>query len=272
MIDIGANLTNRAFASDLDAVLDRAWASGVDCIVVTGTDVDSSARAIDLCARDATRLFCTVGVHPHDSAAVGADWVDALERLSRHPCVRAIGECGLDFNRNYSPHDVQRRVFDAQLALAGRRGLPVFVHDRDAGTDVGAQLAIHRPSLRDAVVHCFTGDAPTLQRYLELDCHIGVTGWICDERRGQQLAALAPRIPDDRLLIETDAPFLLPRTIAPRPTGRRNEPAHLGWVARRLAEVRGQTVEHVAAVTAANARRVFALGPISAPDRERRLH
>ena len=259
MIDIGANLTNRAFAGDLDAVLERAWASGVERIVVTGTDVDTSERAIALCAHDPSRLFCTVGVHPHDAAHMREDWLGALERLSRNACVRAIGECGLDFNRNYSPHDAQRRVFDAQLALAGRLGLPVFVHERDAGAVVAEHLARHRATLHDAIVHCFTGDAATLQNYLDLDCHIGITGWICDERRGLELAAIAPRIPDDRLLIETDAPFLLPRTLAPRPANRRNEPAYLIWVARRLAEVRRQTVEHVCAVTAANARRVFAI-------------
>ena len=259
MIDIGANLTNRAFAGDLDAVLERAWTSGVERIVVTGTDVDSSERAIELCARAPARLFSTVGVHPHDSAGVTADWIDSLEHLARQRCVRAIGECGLDFDRNYSPQDVQRRVFDAQLALAGRLGLPVFVHDRDAGAAVGELLARHRSTLRDAIVHCFTGDTATLRAYLDLDCHIGITGWICDERRGLDLAAIAPRIPDERLLIETDAPFLLPRTLTPRPANRRNEPAYLVWIARRLAEVRGQTVEHVCATTAANARRVFAI-------------
>ena len=260
MIDIGANLTNRAFADDLDAVLERAWVSGIERIVVTGTDVDASERAIELCANHPSRLFCTVGVHPHDASHVQEDWLDALERLSRNACVRAIGECGLDFNRNYSPHDVQRCVFDAQLTLAGRLGLPVFVHDRDAGAAVLEHLGGHRATLRDAIVHCFTGDAATLQNYLKLDCHIGVAGWICDERRGLELASIAPRIPDDRLLIETDAPFLLPRTMAGPPAHRRNEPAYLIWVARRLAEVRNQTVEHVRAVTAANARRVFGIG------------
>jgi TatD DNase family protein len=259
MIDIGANLTNRSFADDLDAVLERAWLNGVERIVVTGTDAASSERAIGLCARMPARLYCTVGVHPHDAAHVGDGWLDSLERMSAAASVRAIGECGLDFNRNYSPHDVQHRVFDAQLELAGRLRLPIFVHDRDSSSAVAEHLRRHRARLRDAIVHCFTGDAPSLQAYLDLDCHIGITGWICDERRGLELASIAARIPDDRLLIETDAPFLLPRTISPRPASRRNEPANLVWVARRLAEVRNQTIEHVRATTAANARRVFAI-------------
>ena len=259
MIDIGANLTNRAFADDLDAVLERAWSSGVEHIVITGTDVASSERAVELCAHNPERLSCTVGVHPHDAATVADGWIDALERTSHADCVRAIGECGLDFNRNYSPHDVQRRVFDAQLEVAARLGLPVFVHDRDSGTAVGDRLARHRARLRDAIVHCFTGNAPTLERYLDLDCYVGITGWICDERRGTELASIVGRIPDDRLLLETDAPFLLPRTISPKPTTRRNEPGNLIWIARTVAEARGQTVGHVQDITTANARRVFAL-------------
>ncbi len=159
--------------------------------------------------------------------------------------VRAIGETGLDFNRNYSPQPAQRAVFDAQLALAVRLQLPVFVHDRDSNGAVADALSRHRAALRDVVVHCFTGSEADLLRYLDLGCHIGITGWICDERRGSALKQLVARIPDDRLLIETDAPFLLPRTLSPRPKNRRNEPAYLIWVARAVAEARGQTVEAV---------------------------
>ena len=137
--------------------------------------------------------------------------------------------------------------------------MPVFVHDRDSGDAVGEHLARHRGALRDVVVHCFTGNAAQLRQYLDLDCHIGITGWICDERRGAELNALAVRIPDDRLLIETDSPYLQPRSMTPRASTRRNEPANLIWIARRLAQVRGQSIEHVTRVTTANARRVFAL-------------
>ena len=258
MIDIGANLTNSAFAADLDAVLDRAADAGVERIIVTGTDVGSSAAAVDLCARYSPRLYCTVGVHPHHAANASGAWLDEIERLAGSPFVRAIGETGRDFNRNYSPRTEQHTVFDAQLDLAARVRLPVFVHDRDAGTAVAAHLERHH-DLRDVVIHCFTGDESQLRRYLELGCHIGITGWICDERRGGELQALVAHIPDDRLLIETDAPYLLPRTIAPRPKSRRNEPANIGWIARTIAHARGQSVEHVRVVTTSNARRVFAL-------------
>jgi TatD DNase family protein len=180
-----------------------------------------------------------------------------LEALASSDCVRAIGETGLDFNRNYSPQSDQRAVFRAQLELAARHGLPVFVHDRDSGGAVASHLTERRDALRAVIVHCFTGTAAELDRYLELDCHIGITGWICDERRGTQLAAIAGRIPDNRLLIESDAPYLLPRTIRPRPRSHRNEPANLPWVARALAAVRGQSLQHICDCTTANARRVF---------------
>jgi len=256
VIDIGANLTDAAFAFDLDSVIERAASAGVDRIIVTGTNVESSRAAVELCARYAPRLRCTVGVHPHDAANVGSHWLDELRQLARSPFVSAIGEAGLDFNRNFSPHDAQHAVFDAQLSLAEQLSLPVFVHDRDTGEAVAEHLERHK-DLCNVVVHCFTGDARQLQRYLERGSHIGITGWVCDERRGRQLQTLVPHIPDVRLLIETDAPYLLPRTIAPRPKSRRNEPSNLPWVAHAVATLRGQSVEHVHDVTANNAMRVF---------------
>lgn len=259
MIDIGANLTNAAFDNDLEAILARATDAGIEAIIATGTSIASSEAAIALCTRYATRLYCTVGVHPHDAATVSNGWIDELERLAASPKVRAIGETGLDFNRNHSPPADQHHVFASQLELAARLQLPVFVHDRDTQGAVGVHLARHRNTLRDVIVHCFTGNASDLHRYLDLDCHIGITGWICDERRGVELYSLAADIPDNRLLIESDAPYLLPRTLTPRAGTHRNEPANLIWIARQLARARNQSVEHVRAVTTANARRVFAL-------------
>lgn len=237
----------------------RAIDNGVERIIVTGTDLASSEAAVMLCARYAPHLYCTVGVHPHDSASAPAGWIDRLEELAANPAVRAIGETGLDFNRNYSPQPAQHEVFETQLALAARLQLPVFVHDRDSNGAVADALTRHRAGLRDVVVHCFTGTESDLRRYLDLGCHIGITGWVCDERRGSALKQLVPLVPDDRLLTETDAPFLLPRTMTPRPKSHRNEPAYLIWVARTVAEARGQSVEVVNEITRCNARRVFAL-------------
>ena len=258
MIDIGANLTNPAFRDDYADVLDRAQAAGVVAIVVTGTSVQASRAALAL-AEPRSNLFATAGVHPHDAADLRSGWSDELACLARSSTVVAIGESGLDYYRDYSPRSVQRRVFRRQAELAVATGKPLFVHDRESGGETRAILAEYRTDLSDCVIHCFTGTAEDLEGYLDDGWHIGVTGWVCDERRGHDLAGLVARIPDDRLMIETDAPYLLPRTMTPRPRSRRNEPAFLGWVARRVAECRGAEPAAIERLTHANAARFFRL-------------
>ena len=172
----------------------------------------------------------------------------------------AIGECGLDYNRDFSPRPAQRTCFEAQLDLAADLGMPVFVHERDAAGDMLGILRQFRDRIPRIVVHCFTGDENTLRAYLELDLYIGITGWICDERRGSHLLDLIREIPAERLMIETDAPYLLPRTIRPRPKSRRNEPAFLSYVAATIASSLNEPVEVVADRTTTNAHRFFGLG------------
>ena len=171
----------------------------------------------------------------------------------------ALGEAGLDYFRDLSPRDAQKRAFVAQLELAEAHGLPVFLHQRDAHGDFLAILREHRPNLRACVVHCFTDTRAALADYLALDCHIGITGWICDERRGQHLVEAVVDIPADRLMLETDAPYLMPRTIRPRPKTRRNEPANLPYVVQAVAAARDETVAQTAAHTTATARSFFEL-------------
>ena len=257
LIDIGANLAHDSFDPDRAAVLARAREAGVVHIVVTGSSADSSRRALEL-ARTHAGLSATAGLHPHHAAEYSPEHEALFRDLATQPGVVALGECGLDYFRDYAPRAQQRRAFSAQLALAVELGKPVFLHQRDAHADFLPMLKEFRASLEDAVVHCFTDTEAALQDYLALDCHIGITGWICDERRGLALREAAKRIPDDRLLVETDAPYLLPRT-APRVAHRRNEPMYLPWVARALAEVRGQDEAQVARVTTENARRFFRL-------------
>ena len=271
MIDIGANLTNAAFANDCEDVLDRAQSADVAAIVVTGTSIQASRAALALAERRPA-LFATAGVHPHDAGDVHPGWADELACLARCPDVVAIGETGLDYYRDYSPRPDQRRVFRRQVELAVETGKPLFVHDRESGGDTRAILAGYRSDLSDCVIHCFTGTAEDLEGYLDDGWHIGITGWICDERRGTDLAGMVSRIPDDRLMIETDAPYLLPRTMAPRPRSRRNEPAFLGWVARRVAECRGAEPEDIERLTHANAARFFRLPEVvAAPTNPSRL-
>ncbi|HTM21186.1 MAG TPA: TatD family hydrolase, partial [Kofleriaceae bacterium] len=200
LVDIGVNLTSKQFRVDLDQVIARARAAGVD-MVITGTSVDGSAAAAELAARE--RLHATAGVHPHQAST----WDDAaaagVRALAARPEVVAVGECGLDFNRNYSPPEAQLHCFAAQLDLAVDLGLPVFLHERDASAALLELVRPRRGRLTRACVHCFTGSADELDAYLALDLHIGITGWICDERRGLHLRELVARIPGDRLMIET---------------------------------------------------------------------
>lgn len=269
MIDIGVNLLHPQFDDDRYDVVARARASGVTSMLITSTDLESTKSAIAFAQTH--DLFCTAGIHPHDAKDVPADYIDELTKLAASPTVKAIGETGLDFNRNFSPPDRQRRIFEAQLAVAASLKLPVFVHDRDSGDEVFQQLDEFADSLPGVVVHCFTGTRIDLHRYLNAGYYIGVTGWVCDEKRGGELRALVREIPLERLLIETDAPFLLPKGQLPDgfaswpPEGvskrhkRRNEPALLSMVAGRIAALKGISLEEVARITAANARLLFRL-------------
>jgi TatD DNase family protein len=259
LIDIGANLAHDSFDDDRDSVLERAFAAGVGTIVITGSSDTSNQQAAALAASRPGQLYATAGVHPHHAT----DYTDASDRLIRNlieqDAVVAVGECGLDYFRNFSPRDAQLNAFRRQLEIAKESGLPVFLHQRDAHDDFVDVLEPALPDLSRAVAHCFTGESESLREYVALGLYIGITGWICDERRGKHLYDIVPVIPDDRLLIETDAPYLLPRTLQPKPKSRRNEPAYLTEVLNVVAEARGQSIEHVAEITTANARRFFSL-------------
>ncbi len=262
LVDIGVNLTGSAFRADLGEVIQRAQNIGVTQMIVTGTNIEHSQQAVELVAQYPGTLYTTVGVHPHHAKECNDQTLAKLEQLAQQPGVVAIGECGLDFNRNFSPRDEQEKWFEAQLELASGLGLPVFLHQRDAHERFLALLGPWRPRLNDAVAHCFTGDIEQARAYLDLDLHIGITGWICDERRGGDVQAAVSVIPDDRLMIETDAPYLLPRDIEPKPKDRRNEPMYLPHVCQTVAVYRNQSPEHVASITCATAQRFFRLSEL----------
>ena len=251
LVDIGANLTHPAFATDLDEVLARARQAGVATIIVTGTTVDESRKAAAL------GMPFTAGVHPHHARDCNDRTIPELEKLSENPRCVAIGECGLDFNRNYSPHPDQEKWFVAQLELALALKKPLFLHSRDAHPRFAEILRSHR--VKKAVAHCFTGEREELRAYLDLGLYIGITGWICDERRGRHLLELVKEIPRDRLLLETDSPYLTPRDLRPQPQARRNEPAFLPHILKTVARALGRPADEVAAETARNAFELFSL-------------
>jgi|SRR5690554_1773138 len=253
--DSGVNLTNGKLCRDADNVIARARAAGVEKMVVIGTNLNESRAAIALCERYPNQLMATVGVHPHDAAGVDKNYIKELAELAQHPCVVAIGECGLDFNRNYSPQLIQLEVFESQLQLAASLKLPVYLHERDAHQQQVQLLSRYQSDIPRMLTHCFTGSKKELAPYLDLGCYIGITGWLCDERRGEALQQAVIDIPAERLLLETDAPFLLPRTIRPRPT--MNEPCFLPHIGEFLAQLRQQEVSEIAAQTWRNSQRFF---------------
>lgn len=253
LTDICCNLTHDSFQGDVAAVIERAANAGVRRLVVPGASLEDSRAAIRLAEQYPDVLRACAGTHPH----LARTWDDTsradLMTLAGNVC--AIGECGLDYNRNYSTPEQQKTAFAQQLEVAVECQLPVFMHQRDAHADFLSLLEPHRANIPHAVVHCFTGSESELGDYLELDCYIGITGWICDERRGTHLKSLVKNIPLSRLLIETDAPWLVPRDLHPKV--RRNEPAHLSHIAAVIAGCMNVTVDELAQATNANAEIIF---------------
>lgn len=264
LIDIGANLTHDSFDHDRDAVLRRAREAGVVQMVVTGASREHSPKALELARAHPGELFATAGVHPHHAAEFTAECDAEMRALLAQPEVVAVGECGLDYFRDFAPRPAQRRAFERQLQIAadlcaGGRSKPLFLHQRDAHADFMAMMREFDGRIGPAVVHCFTGTREELFDYLDQDWHVGITGWLCDERRGQHLRELVPHIPPHRLMVETDAPYLLPRTVKPPPSHRRNEPMYLAHIVEELARDRGEHPDTTAAHATAAARAFFRL-------------
>lgn len=261
IIDIGVNLSNQRFSDDLEEILKRSQQANVNQLILTGTSEAESEAVLKLCHQFSEQfpsmLYSTCGVHPHDAKHFSTDTPNRLKEIAANPEVVAIGETGLDFNRNFSEPKDQEKAFEAQLELAVELQLPAFMHERDAHQRQHEILKQYRDHLTNGVIHCFTGDKTALFNYLDLDLHIGITGWVCDERRGQELQKLLPSIPLTRLMLETDAPYLLPRTIKPKPKSSRNEPVYLPWVLQRIAERREETILEIAEKTVQTTQEFF---------------
>jgi TatD DNase family protein len=263
LIDSHAHLDFSQFDGDLNEVLQRAADADVASIVTVGYDLDSSRQAVGL-AREHANLKACVGVHPHEAAQAGPQVLDSLQELSGHREVVGIGEIGLDYYRDRSPQDAQWRVFEGQLEHALEVGKPVVVHDREAHADVMTTLRDWaraassgkgklRPPL--GVIHCFSGDEAMARELFELGFYVSVAGPVTFSK-ATELQELVRRLPLDRLLVETDCPFLAPHPYR----GKRAEPAHVRLVASKIAEVKEVSLEEVARVTTDNARTLFRLG------------
>ena len=232
-------------------MIERAWAAGLNRIMNPGVDLETSRRAVAL-AESQPQIFAAVGFHPHDAAKMGADELGALRELAQRPKVKAIGEIGLDYYRDLSPRVIQAQAFRQQLELAAELDLPVIIHCRDAFEDVITILREWQAGLSNkrarGVLHSFSGDRAQAEQVFEIGFRVGLTGPITFPK-AEEMRAVAQSAPIDRILIETDAPYLTP---APN-RGKRNEPAYVRRVAEKIAEVRGLPVETVAAQTTANA-------------------
>lgn len=257
--DIGINLTNHRFNKDRAEALQRGLDVGVHRYIITGTSLATSLNALELSLDDSLpcERFATAGFHPHSASENSpASW-QQLSKLWQHPKVVAIGETGLDFNRNFSTPKQQLDSFELHLQAAVALKLPLFLHERDAADEFLELISHYRSGFTKAVVHCFTGTQTFLEQLLALDIHIGITGWICDERRGEHLRSAVRLIPRDRLMLETDSPYLLPKDMGPKPKSSRNEPAYLPYILQRVAHYRGQTTLELAQHTEATVNDFF---------------
>lgn len=257
MIDIGANLTHESFNKDRSDVIHEAVKSGVEAMIVTGSNMSCSRQAFDLTQEYPDQLFSTVGIHPHHAVDYTGETEDLILELVKHDKVVAIGETGLDYFRDISPREAQVFSFEQHIKLAIETKMPLFLHQRDAHKDFYPIIREHRDQLTNIVVHCFTDTKQALFDYIDLDCHIGITGWVCDERRGLHLRELVSNIPTNRLMIETDSPYLIPRDLKLKT--RRNEPKHLPHIAQVIAQLRNEELNAFKKMTFETSKMFFAI-------------
>ena len=250
LIDSHAHIQLSQFDSDRDAVLKRAAAAAVSTILVIGFDMETSLGAVELAEKHA-HVYATVGMHPHDAKDLTPDVLKTFQELAAHPKVIALGEMGLDYYRNLSPRPLQKKAFENQLDLAEALQMPIVIHNREAYMDILPILEARQGRVQ-GVMHCFTGNVGLMHRSLAIGFHIGIGG-IVTYPNAKDIQAVAKEVPEDRLLIETDCPWLAPQFRR----GKRNEPAYVRAVAEKIAELRGTSVAAISEITTANFQTLF---------------
>jgi len=259
LIDIGVNLTNSQLLPHIDEILSQCLDNHVNHIVVTGTSIEDSKTALKLAQNYPQQLSATSGIHPHDAKEWNSDTLEVLNNLIAHKEIKAVGETGLDFNRNYSPKAAQIHAFEQQIELAIQHDKPLFLHQRDAHDALFQTLKNVSGDLPKVVIHCFTDNKKALFDYLDEDFYIGITGWVCDPKRGEELQTLVPNIPLNRLMIETDAPYLMPKDLKPKPKSRHNQPYYLPHIAKSIAALYQLTFDQIANASYHNSINFFKL-------------
>lgn len=257
-IDIGINLTNKQFYNEQDEIINRALDNGVEQMILTGTSVRGSKESAEIAEDYPGILYSTAGIHPHDAKSFNDQSISELRRLLIFSHVVSVGECGLDFDRDFSPRQIQEKYYCAQLELAIEVDKPLFLHERSAFKRFNEITDEYLPSLPEAVVHCFTGTLEEAKIYLDKGFYLGFTGAISDEKRFKHLEDVIKYVPLGRMMIETDAPFMLPKNM-PRIQNRRNEPSFLPYVAQTIAHLKKISISEVADETTRVAGKFFRL-------------
>lgn len=257
IIDIGINLMHRQFENDRKEVVLSAFSENITPLIITGTNLKESRLAAGFAKKFNGKLYSTAGFHPHDAKICSNEAIEEIKILLKKPHVVAVGECGLDYDRNFSPRDIQKKWFIKQIEIAEELKKPLFLHERAAFKDLFSIMSEHRNLCENSVVHCFTGNENELEKYLELGCFIGITGWICDERRGKNLRSIIKRIPLNKLMIETDAPFLIPRNMNPQPKSRRNEPIYLRHILNDISICLEKDIYEISETITKNTKKFF---------------
>lgn len=257
LIDIGINLSNKQFNRDREDVIMRAIDSGVTQMIYTGTSVKASKEGLKYAKTYSGIVYSTAGMHPHDARHFVPSDINALRSLAKEKEVVAIGECGLDFNRKITPRPLQEECFEYQLELAKELNMPLFLHERDAHQRFVEIMDNHKDLIERSVVHCFTGNTEEVKDYISRGFYIGITGWICDNKRGKDLQEAVRHIPLDRILVETDGPYLAPKDLKPRPKDWRNEPMFLPHIVKAIAKHMNVSHEELAKASTDNTKRLF---------------
>lgn len=257
-IDIGINLTNKQFFNEHEEIINRALDHGVEHMVLTGTSIRGSKESAAIAEEYPEILFSTAGIHPHDAKSFNENSISELRKLLQLDHVVSVGECGLDFDRDFSPRPIQEKCYRAQLELSIETKKPLFLHERSAFKRFNEITDEYQSQLPEGVVHCFTGTLEEAKVYLDKGLYLGFTGAISDDRRFKHLEEVIRYVPLDRMMIETDAPFMLPKNM-PRMQNRRNEPSFLPYVAQTIAYLKKISIAEVADETTKTAREFFRL-------------
>ena len=259
LADCCFNITHESFSDDIDEIMQKAEDHKVQYFFAPASKESEILKLLNFCENYDEKIYCSVGIHPHHASELKPETITNLKTHLESKYVRAIGEVGLDYYRNFQSPEIQRKCFEAFAGLAIEQNYPLFLHHRDAFDDFYTIVKNIISEVPQSIVHCFTGSKNELKKFLDLGLYIGITGWICDPNRGQELREIVKYVPLDRMLIETDAPYLIPKDINSKPKNNRNEPMYLEHILSVISNLINQDKKVVAQHTTKNFKNLFRL-------------